>query len=268
MHYGIIFFLSLFKRLKIFIIKKNKMFKKSYIHILILLISLVLFSDTNACAQRKKNYVKNQDTHQYRNTGRTRYVLWLIPSRARRIHGVAIGLVNPCSNHDFQSELTINGISIEIMGQLPIIIKQLIYPQNSPICHSNYCKTNGIALGLSLGTGEMTGIGVGATLGHSYDVNGIFMSPILHVAQDANGLIAGLMTRVTNMTGFQVGVFTKNKILKGLQVGFFNRNRDYAYGSQVGVINNSEDLKGVQLGLININKTAKIKVFPFFSFSL
>ena len=65
----------------------------------------------------------------------------------------------------------------------------------------------------------MSGIGISASLGHIYNLNGIFICPIQHISQDANGFIAGLLTRTSNMTGFQLGILTKNKILKGLQIG-------------------------------------------------
>lgn len=244
------------------------MTQKTIIYTFILFVSLLCIFDTSSFAQKKKKFdAKNEDTRQYKNTKRTKYVLGLLPSRARRIHGVAFGIVNPCENHNFQSELTINGISIEIIGQLPNIIKQLIFPGNNPICHSHYCKTNGLAVGFSVGTGQLNGIGISPTLSHSYEVNGIFLSPIQHISQDARGFIAGLLTRTSSITGFQLGAFTKNKVLTGLQIGLFNRNRDHSFGSQIGIINHSKDFKGVQVGLININKAAKIKVFPFFSFS-
>lgn len=233
---------------------------------LIVTILFVFFSNVEIYSQNKKARSNNDDTRQYKNTRGTKYVLWFLPTRAHKINGIALGLVNSCENHNFQNELIINGFSFEILGQFPIMVEQLIFPNRAPMCISNYCKINGIATGLSVGNGLLNGVAFSPTLGYLYNLNGIFVSTIHHVSQNANGILAGLMSRAGKVTGLQLGLFTKNKILKGLQLGLSNRTKEKATGLQIGLVNSSENLNGVQIGLINYAKNKKIKYFPVLNF--
>lgn len=229
---------------------------------------MLINSDIYGQRNKTKSNSKNEDTRQYRNYEGTKYLLWFLPTRAHKINGLAIGLVNSCENHNYQNELIVNGASFEILGQLPIIIPQLIYPNRAPVCRSNYCKINGIATGLSVGNGLLNGIAFSPTLGYLYNLNGIFISSIHHVSQNANGIIAGLMSRAGKITGLQLGLFTKNKILKGLQIGLSNRTKEKTTGLQIGLVNSSENLNGIQIGIINYAKNKKIKLLPLINFHL
>lgn len=242
--------------------------KASIIKISILFLIFTLTSETLIFAQKRghRNSTKNENTRQYRNTDKTRWIIWFIPSRVRRINGVAFGIVNPCENENFQSELTINGLSFELIGQVPQIIGQLIFPKMNPNCHSNYCRTNGISLGLSVGAGKMNGFAFSPTIGHIYNLNGIFICPIQHISQDGKGFALAVLTRANNFNGAQIGLLTKNQNLQGLQIGLFNRTTKYASGVQIGLINVSDEMDGVQIGLINVIKSKKTKFLPFINF--
>jgi hypothetical protein len=232
-----------------------------------LIISIISFNSTEVFSQRKAIKSKDDSARQYRTTKGTKYGFWFLPTRAKKIHGIAFGLVNDCANHNFQTSLYINGISIEIMGAIPTTVQQLIFPDRNPVCHSNYCRTNGIAAGLSVNAGLLNGIGVSGTVGHLYNLNGIFICPIQHIAQDANGIIIGLMTRTEKTTGLQLGILNKNSEIEGLQVGLWNRSKESTEGVQLGLINSSENLTGVQIGLLNHARNKKIKYMPFINFS-
>ncbi|OFX55466.1 MAG: hypothetical protein A2046_12365 [Bacteroidetes bacterium GWA2_30_7] len=227
---------------------------------------IITICNSNIYCQKKKSNIKNEDTKQYKNTKGTKYAIWYLPTRAHKINGLAIGLVNSCENQNFQNELIINGISFEVLGQFPIMIKQLVYPKKAPFCHSNYCKINGFATGLSIGNGILNGVAVSPTLGYLFNMNGIFISLIHHVSQNANGIIVGFMSRAKKITGLQLALFTKNNILKGLQIGLSNRTKEQTNGCQIGLINSSENLDGVQIGILNYAKNKKIKYLPIINF--
>lgn len=231
---------------------------------------IIGLSNNNLYSQKNKSRSnsKNEDTRQYRNYNGTKYLLWFLPTRAHKINGLAIGLVNSCENHNYQNELIINGASFEILGQFPIMVEQLIFPDRAPVCRSNYCKINGVATGLSVGNGLLNGFAFSPTLGYLYNLNGIFISTIHHVSQNANGIIAGLMSRAGKITGLQIGLFTKNKILKGVQIGLSNKTKETTTGLQIGLVNSSENLNGIQIGIINYAKNKKIKLLPLINFNL
>lgn len=240
-------------------------------HIIIIFLTLIIGAytakDTNA-QKKKVKYSKETDTHQYRNTKGIRYPIWYLPTRAHKIHGIAFGIVNPCQNHNFQSELTINGLSVEMVGQLPVIIEYLIWPNKRQVCHSNYCRVNGITAGLSIGNGLVNGLAFSPSFGHIYDVNGIYFSVVQDLASEANGIIVGGMSRANKVRGAQIGLYTKNEVIRGVQIGIFNRSRENSQGLQIGLINISELMDGFQIGLINIAKNKKIKTLPIINFSL
>lgn len=244
----------------------KKIVKLSIYFLFTVIILGVNNNDLYSQRNKGRSASKNDDTRQYKNTKGTKYVLWFLPTRAHKINGIALGLVNSCENHNYQNELIINGFSFEILGQFPIMVEQLIFPNRAPMCRSNYCKINGIATGLSVGNGLLNGIAFSPTLGYLYNMNGIFISSIHHVSQNANGILAGLMSRAGKITGLQFGLFTKNKILKGLQIGLSNRTKEKTTGVQIGLVNSSESLNGIQIGIINYAKNKKIKLFPLINF--
>lgn len=102
---------------------------------------------------------------------------------------------------------------------------------------------------------------------------GISISPLMNANVNQYGVSVGLINSNQNTHGLSVGQCNAFEVNYGVSVGIFNLqvpkfekgNKPKMNFLQIGLFNFADS--GCQIGLLNCNKTAKIRILPFFNFS-
>lgn len=166
---------------------------------------------------------------------KNRNVIWFVPSEARYINGLSLGLFNSPPEY----KQTINGINVELIGAgalLPFVFMDDQQGYSKRI--SDYLKNNGLTLGLTLYSGKVNGVSVSGLINGTNYLNGFSFSTLNCNIYGANGIMAG--------------VYNYSDHIMGMQAGFWNKS-NFQTGVQIGLINIADELKGFQFGLWNKN---------------
>ncbi len=162
-----------------------------------------------------------------------RNIIWLMPSKAREINGVALG---PVMTYRYPQR--VNGLSAELIGTgfFPLLMPKSTMMEK----HANdtiYQHING--LGFS-GTG---------TLNNALQVNGMLVNIFIGISGKCHGLqVSSMYHFIGDLRGVAISFFNEVDTAKGLQIGFINKINNSAGTLQIGLWNINHKR---QLPLIN-----------------
>jgi hypothetical protein len=179
----------------------------------------------------------------------TKYGIWLIPSFAEKINGIAIGPVesiyydNSCND----TQQIINGVTIDLIGLgflTPFALKDDMYndifqnredsvfvkkflisadsnlkkEQHRPINNGLTLATTGIV------TGKVNGVLICGFANLTSIMNGLSICPFMNFSVVNNGVSIAAVNRSYRVNGVQIGLFNRAVVLKGFQIGLWNKN--------------------------------------------
>ena len=169
---------------------------------------------------------------------KNRYVVWVIPSDAKNIYGIAIGLVG--------SEVICNkpytkyshGLNLQIPGQgffQTLYFNKLTFIDFFKNKSSDSIKPNdtlpkraihnGVLISL-LGTftDQVNGASLSLWMSMGKKINGLSCNLIWNLYEQINGVSVGIINHTLQTNGFQIGLINKTKKLNGFQIGLWNKN--------------------------------------------
>jgi len=213
---------------------KTNFKSKGLIFSLVLSALVAIVFDISVSAQ---NTCKINDTVRTQN----RYVLGLLPSRAKNLYGIAIGPIGsecfcylPYTRKSYGLNIQIGqGIFQTFMinrwhldnyaNFADSLIKPDILQKNElplkKVVH------NGILLSV-FGTfsDQINGISSSLWMSSNRSVNGLSVNLLWNIQQKINGAVIGLVNTTIKTNGIQIGLYNKSIRLKGLQLGIWNVN--------------------------------------------
>jgi hypothetical protein len=171
-----------------------------------------------------------KDSLRFAKYYKPRYPVWITPTKAKSINGIAIG-VQAISMTG--KPFTVNGINADVgaMGFIALPAIALISAMNETArdVGSLYAEEAEVFLnGISISIGGevecgINGINASGLITHAAYINGISFSGILSMTNSFKGIVIGGVANVANKgTGIQVGLVNRCKHLKGLQLGLWN----------------------------------------------
>lgn len=198
--------------------------KKVLITICLLLLSLNLFSQS--------------DIQQFDEKRTDRFVIWLIPSAAINIYGLAIGPVGSEAICNRLYPKCSHGLNIQVIG---MGIFQTFYINNVNFNKSNINEIkdssgnnampinmavhNGLLISLfGTFTDKVNGISVSSWMSMGKEINGISFNVIWNLYDQINGLSIGMFNQEYKINGLQLGLVNMSKKLRGFQIGIWNKN--------------------------------------------
>lgn len=164
---------------------------------------------------------------------RVRNIIWYMPSGAKEINGVAIGI--QATNFDEKRRLKINGVNLDaglvsIMAWPQALVKSFQSGNNgldeSPLVDTAETSVNGISIsfGGELSAG-INGLAINAGVMYSPYINGVSVTGLVTVCGRFKGImITGFRNMAIEGTGLQIGLLNSCKRLKGLQIGLWNKS--------------------------------------------
>lgn len=194
--------------------------------LIILIILLLIAGLTNA----QDSSWKVRDSIHIAKHYKPRYLVWITPTNARSINGIAIGVqAAPLTGKPF----TVNGVNVDFGAvgfiALPTIALLSVMNETGHDVGSLYDEEaevffNGISLSVG---GEIAcginGINVSGLITHAAYINGVSFSGILSMSNSFKGIvISGLVNVANKGVGIQIGLINRCKNLKGLQLGLWN----------------------------------------------
>jgi hypothetical protein len=205
---------------------------------LILLLVLLLIAGL-ASAQSMWELQRAKDSALGVKRYKARFPVWVTPTRARSVNGIAIGL-NASNRSD--KDFTVNGINADL-GGFAFFALPVIALFGAPTTNENH-------FGLY-------------DDGSTNFFNGISVSVGGQVFAGINGLnISGLLTHASYINGLSVsGILSSSTRFKGIVISGVVNLAEQGRGIQIGLINSCKNLKGVQIGLWNISGNRGL---PFF----
>jgi hypothetical protein len=165
-----------------------------------------------------------------------RYVLWVIPSKANNIFGLAIGIIGSEAICNKPYTKYSHGINLQVIGQglfLPFMIGKFnfdtFYNQKAD---TNYLRNeipravhNGLIISpFGTLTNKINGLSVSLWMSMNNNVNGLNINLLWNLTGTCNGLSIGLVNFSGETKGVQIGLINRTKKLKGLQFGLWNIN--------------------------------------------
>jgi hypothetical protein len=185
------------------------------------------------------------DSLEFDKKAKNRYVIWLIPSAARNIYGIAIGPVGSEAVCNRPYTKYSHGLNLQIPGQGFI---QAFYMNN--VHFQDFYKIKNDSSKINYDTIPLRTV-------H----NGIIISPLGTFTPKVNGIsLSSFMSMGEKINGISFNLFWNlyNNI-NGASVGFVNTN-GYVRGIQVGLVNKTANLRGFQIGLWNKNERRSLPI--------
>jgi hypothetical protein len=191
----------------------------------ILLVSFPLFSQNETVATDQK--------------AKDRYVIWLIPSAASNIYGIAIGPVGSEAICNRPYTKYSHGLNLQIPGQgifqtfyIHKGMKNLLIDSKdstSFFAHDTLPKRaqhNGILISpLGTFTPQVNGISLSCWMSLGNCINGLSINLLWNLYNRINGVSIGFVNHSVGVRGLQIGLFNKTRELKGFQLGLWNMNK-------------------------------------------
>jgi len=196
----------------------------------IILLAILLFAKMFAAAQ---NEALGAD-----NRAKNRYVIWMIPSVASNIYGIAIGPVGSESIcNRFYTKFS-HGLNIQFIGQgifQAFYIKyakfedfNLRADEDHGFFSDSLSKRaihNGILLSLfGTFTDQVNGVSLSPGMSMGTKINGISFNLLWNRYERINGVSIGLVNHAVLSKGVQIGLVNKAKKNRGFQFGLWNKN--------------------------------------------
>jgi hypothetical protein len=169
---------------------------------------------------------------------KNRYVIWMIPSAASNIYGIAIGPVGSESVCNRPYTKYSHGINIQFIGQGIFQVFYIKYVnfedfnlsagEDSGFFSDTLSKRaihNGILLS-SFGTftDQVNGISFSPWMSMGKQINGVSINLLWNRYERINGVSIGLVNHAVVSKGLQIGLVNKAKKNRGFQFGLWNKN--------------------------------------------
>lgn len=194
------------------------------------IILLILFSATFSFSQ--------SDSLEFDKKARDRYVIWLIPSAAKNIYGIAIGPVGSEAICNRPYTKYSHGLNIQILGQgffqvfyINKVNFKDFYLADKDSLLINFdtipLRTihNGIIISpLGTFTPKVNGISFSLFMSRGHKINGISFNLFWNLYNYINGASIGFVNTAGSVKGIQVGLVNKTVKLRGFQFGLWNKN--------------------------------------------
>ena len=190
---------------------------------------LLLLSVANAFGE--------SDTITSEQASKNRYVVWVLPSRAKNIYGIAIGPIGSeamCGNPYAKYS---HGLNLQLFGQgfLPIFyINKLKFVSENIISNDSTKLQDSIPIravhnGLLVSpfgtfTPMVNGVSLSAFMSLGETVNGVSANLLWNVYRKINGVSIGVVNTIGKMNGLQIGLINNAHRMRGIQIGLWNKN--------------------------------------------
>jgi hypothetical protein len=213
-----------------------------------------------------------------RDYGSPVYGVGYLPSGARSVHGVGIGLIASWPLMDDRTWQQVNGLGVSVIGGgflatillgplTPLLAFDFITGRRHDGCRpvdrgafpGGFAVNGLLVSGGGAITRQVNGVSLSPYAGMAERMNGVLVSPLMTVTGTHKGLVVGGFTFATCAHGLTVGAVTTASGLSGVQIGVFNQTAE-TRGLQIGIYNYSTDLRGIQIGLLN--RSSK-RILPF-----
>lgn len=169
---------------------------------------------------------------------KNRYVIWMIPSAASNIYGIAFGPLGSESVCNRPYTKYSHGLNIQFIGQgifQAFYIKSINFDdfclsagENSGFFSDTIPKRaihNGILLSaFGTFTDQVNGISLSPWMSLGKKVNGVSFNLLWNLYETINGASIGLVNHAVVSNGVQIGLVNKAKTSRGFQFGLWNRN--------------------------------------------
>lgn len=183
------------------------------------------------------SYSQNE-TVETNQKAKDRYVIWLIPSAASNIYGIAIGPVGSEAICNRPYTKYSHGLNLQIPGQgifqtfyINKGINKAFITGKDSASFFNYdtlpkrAKHNGILISpFGTFTDEVNGISLSCWMSMGGNINGLSFNLLWNVYNRINGVSVGFVNHAADVRGLQIGLFNKTGELKGFQFGLWNMN--------------------------------------------
>ena len=213
-----------------------------------------------------------------RDYGPPAYGVGYLPSGARSVHGVGLGLIASWPLMDDRTWQQVNGLGVSVFGGgflttillgplTPLIAFKFITGKTHDGCRplrqgafpGGFAVNGLLVSGGGAITRQVNGVSLSPYTGMAERVNGVLVSGLMTVTGTHKGLVVGGFTFAECARGLTVGAVTTSSGMSGVQIGAFNQTAE-TRGLQIGIYNYSTDLKGIQIGLLN--RSSK-RILPF-----
>jgi len=163
-----------------------------------------------------------------------RYVIWVVPSLATNIYGIAIGPVgsevichSPYAKKSHGINLQIGqGFLLSFMVGRHNLIESRDTSTKSKT-DSSYKRVihNGILVSIfGTITNQINGISLSSWMSANNKVNGLSINLLWNMQDSLNGASIGLVNMAKKTSGSQIGIYNKTLKLRGFQFGLWNVN--------------------------------------------
>jgi len=192
--------------------------------VLILYVSFPSFSqnETGATDQKMKD----------------RYVIWMIPSAASNIYGIAIGPVGSETICNRPYTKYSHGLNLQIPGQgffqtfyINMGLSKSLYSEkdSGTMFTSDTLPERAIHNGLLISplgtfTDRVNGISLSCWMSMGKNINGVSFNLLWNLYERINGVTIGFLNYVADTRGIQIGLINKTRRLNGVQLGIWNQN--------------------------------------------
>jgi len=164
-----------------------------------------------------------------------RYVIWVIPSKANNIYGLAIGPIGSEAFCYLPYTSYFHGINIQVIGQgcfQTFMIGRFDFNSFSDYEDSlgstatiTRAVHNGILVAtFGTRTNQVNGILLSPWMSYNRKVNGLSFNFLWNLQSTLNGIAAGLVNMTAKTNGVQIGLYNRTRKLKGFQIGLWNVN--------------------------------------------
>jgi hypothetical protein len=195
------------------------------IHLVIVIVFSVIFSFSQNSQSIPDKKMKN------------RFVIWLIPSAAKNIYGIAIGPVGSEAICNRPYTKYSHGLNLQVPGQgffqVFFINKvdkgffagndagRMVYQDTIP----ERAVHNGLLISpLGTFTDQVNGMSISLWMSMGKKVNGLSFNLLWNLYSNINGVSLGLVNHAGAIKGLQIGLINKAKEMKGFQFGLWNIN--------------------------------------------
>ncbi|MDX5347487.1 MAG: hypothetical protein LPK19_09585, partial [Hymenobacteraceae bacterium] len=175
------------------------------------------------------------------------YGIWLTPSLAKSINGIAIGIIGPdvpCNMPESATQ-TSNGLNLQVITNglfIPLVAiaeaplskyyrgyhsdSSIKAEADSILSATTYPSThNGLELAaFGTTTARVNGVSVSPWASQHISMNGLAVNGIWNVFLKSNGISIAAVNSSLSVKGTQIGIINQTIKLKGLQFGLWNRN--------------------------------------------
>ncbi len=173
-----------------------------------------------------------QDSVAYRHAVRNRYGVAIIPSPAKNIYGIALGLVG--SDVLCKSPYTkyTHGINLQIIGQGFFNVFYInksefsnTFLQNTHDSTWRRAVHNGVLLAtFGTWTDKVNGLSVSLWMSSGSKINGVSFQLFWNLYYQVNGVSIAAYNHTAITNGVQIGIVNKTNQLRGFQFGLWNVN--------------------------------------------